>query len=85
MKKNTIKSVPTLRELEITLKKLDKQIKMQRKFTKQGEANIILDMLLNEKEGLVTLLNHRTNPKNAVRCSLPKKQQRKLGLLPQIA
>ena len=84
MKKNIIKPVPTLRELEVTFKKLDKQIKLQKSVTKHGEANIFLDMLINEKKGLVELLKHRTNPKNAVRCSLPKKQQRKLGLIPQV-
>jgi hypothetical protein len=82
-KKNIIKPVPSLRELEIAFKRLNQQIAFQR-IVAQGRDNIILDMLMNEKKGLLELLEHRTNPKNAVRTTLTKKQQRKAGLLPQV-
>lgn len=80
----TLRNIPTLREIEVALKKLDMQIALHKAFAKEGTPNILLDMLINERQELVARLQQRTDPKNAARCSLPKKQQRKLGLIPQV-
>lgn len=74
----------TIKEIQQTIKKLDKQINSQKRMTKEGQVNNILTRLEEAKESLLKVVQFRTNPEKAKRCSLPKKIQRRMGLLPSI-
>jgi hypothetical protein len=79
-----MKTIPTLRQIEVSLKTLQKAIDFHKAWTKEGMENPRLENLEKMKTKVLGELSSRVDPKNAKRCSLPKKQQRKLGLLPNL-
>jgi ribosomal protein S6 len=74
----------------MNLKQLNKKIRKAQdalyfyRMLAKGEPTPQVEQLQNRVNELRAAIVKLTDPKNAVRCSLPKKQQRKLGLLPQV-
>lgn len=74
----------TLKETAAEIRKIKRRLRSQQTLTKEGESNDVLNKLAVTLAMIVSAVKDRCDPKNAVRCSLSKKKQRKLGLLPQI-
>lgn len=73
----------TLKEIGKRLKNAKAALEFHRRLAKGIETTDVArlkEQVSRIEKGLAAL----TDPKNAVRCALPKKQQRKLGLLPQV-
>lgn len=74
----------SLKRLQNIIKKSKKVLELQKAITKEGVVNPNIERLENNIKNVRGIIGNRTDPTKAVRCSLPKKQQRKLGLLPAI-
>ena len=73
----------TLRQLDVEKKNLADQIVIENRNAKKQGRTANFEPILKNIETVGKILEKRTGP--PCRCSLPKKQQRKLGLLPQLA
>lgn len=69
--------IPSLREIEKTVKKIKLAIAAQEKITKG--PNPYLTHLEGKLKEIRAFLDNRSNPANALRCSLPHKLQKKLA------
>jgi hypothetical protein len=73
----------TLKQLNKKMRRANQALDFYRALAK-GEPTPAVTRLQNQVNELRANLVKLTDPKNAVRCALPKKQQRQLGLLPQV-
>lgn len=74
----------TLKQLEKRLKKANRALAFQKSVTKEGQDNPKIATIEKIRSNIVVEVASRQNPANAVRCSLPKKKQRELGMLPPV-
>lgn len=67
---------------KLGIKKLDKNLKKVNKILSNLEYTTpAYEKLSNIKNGILSIMNERISSKNAKRSSLPKKIQRKIGIL----
>ncbi len=75
----------TLKEIGAELRKIKRRMRFQQSITKENESNEVLNKLAVSLAMIVSAVKEKCDPKNVARCSLSKKKQRRLGLLPPVA
>jgi len=75
----------TLRQLDKAIKKLTLAAGREVALVKLGRGNMNrFSKYMDAASQITAEVKRRQDPKNALRCSLPKRIQRKMGLLPAV-
>lgn len=74
----------TLKQINSAIKRIDRTIQRQLILVKEGVPSPYLVALEAQRNDIIASLKRLTDPKNAVRNSLPKKSQRLAGILPKV-
>ena len=75
--KTQIKPSPTLKQVNASLRRIDREISATEKLGEK--ARPYLKVLQATKEGIIEAIKYKTDPNNVIRTTLSKKKQRLAG------